>query len=121
MLVVRVGFFVYLAALTVLLLAPDPNAMTGIEQLPGFLEDHLLHLLALLGLTLLAHASRWPLGTGVLVGLLAVYAVAVEVLQVYSPPRDVQLKDLVENVLGVVLGTVLWWAVVRPRMARRQA
>jgi len=114
---IRAAFVAYLLLLTVLLLIPDPNAATGIDELPGLLKDHLMHFLALTGLAVLAHAARWPLRTGVTVGLLVVYAVVVESLQSFTPERDVELCDFVENLLGVAAGTAVYW----PFRARRPA
>ena len=93
----------------------------GFSLQPGPLEEHLTHFSLLAGLTLLAHASRWPIRTSTLVGLLALYAVVTETLQGLNPDRTVELKDYVENLLGVVVGTLLWrWYVAR-RAGRGEA
>ena len=104
--------------LTALLLMPDPAAATGVEELPPPLDEHLTHFLLLAALGFLAFASRWPLGARVLLAALLIYAVAVEVLQTLTPPRAVELKDLVENVLGVTAGGAAWRLVERTRFFR---
>ena len=121
MTLIRIAFVAYLLVLTVLLLAPDPNALTGMPELPGFFQEYLTHFLLLAGLTVLAQASRWPLGSATLLGLLAVYAAATEALQAFSPPRQVDAKDLVENLLGIAAGAAFWWAAVRWRSRGQQA
>jgi uncharacterized membrane protein YccC len=67
---------------------------------------------AFLTLTLVTLFVRWPKRPGWLVMLPAAYALLSEGLQHFFPPRSVQLVDLGENLLGIVLGTGLYWVVV---------
>lgn len=43
--------------------------------------------------------------------VLVVYAVGTEALQAFVPNRVVDIFDVVENVTGLVAGTVIWWIV----------
>lgn len=115
---IRVGFVVYAVLLTLLLLASDPLAAAGIEHVPKSWENHVAHFVLFILLALLAHACRWPISTAALIGLLAVYAVAVEALQGLVPNRYVQISDFVENLLGVATPATVSWLVKRRRQRR---
>ena len=119
MLLVRIGFVVYWAALSLLLLVPDPHEATGLGPMPPPLDEHLTHFFLLSGLAFLAHASRWPLGSRVLIAALLVYAVAIEALQGLVPPRGVEAKDFAENVLGILAGSALWWVTQKTGLLGR--
>jgi VanZ family protein len=115
MLAIRAGFVLYLSILSVLLLIPHPEMVIGGRELPGFFREYLTHFLLFTGLTLLALAARWPVRAGAMLALLAAYAVAMEGLQAFSPPRVVSLGDLIENLLGIAAGTAIWWWLAKRR------
>jgi VanZ family protein len=73
-----------------------------------------------LALTLLVDLCRWAIAPRWFLGLLTAYAIAVELLQAVVPPRTVEALDLVENLLGVAVGTAAYWAATRNR-ARPEA
>jgi VanZ family protein len=109
------AFFAYLALLTALLLSPDPASMMGLKRIPWFPGDDIfMHICALLMLSALLHAIRWPKPLNrTLVVLLLVYGVTTESLQFYVPGRTVQLKDYFDNCLGVALGSGIYWYLHR--------
>jgi len=111
---IRLLFIAYCIGLTVLLLIPDPAATLGIEKVPGPPGGRGIHFLAFLGLGLLAFASRWRLGRGLLIGLLIAYALAAESLQWLVPPRSVELLDYAENLLGLAAAAGCWRLMRRP-------
>ncbi len=72
-----------------------------------------IHLAAFTILTLLVCSARWPKSIGWPVVILLVYAVATESLQALVPPRSVELKDYLENLLGIAIGSGLYWCLRR--------
>jgi hypothetical protein len=115
----RVLCFAYWAALTVLLLVPDPSGVLGVQP-PGLLGGRGIHLAAFAGLGFLAAAARWPVGGRALAAVLLGYAVAAELLQYFVPPRTVQLEDLAENFLGLAIGAAVF-ALGRRWLPRQSA
>ncbi len=71
-------------------------------------------------LGLLVHVSRWPKGPGWTLPVLLAYAVATESLQALVPPRTVQLADYAENVLGIAVGSAVYWTVWRVVLGRKR-
>lgn len=115
---------IYGAVLTVLLLAPSPAHVVGLRHIPEFpWGDVGIHFTAFTLLALLVHTSRWPgqlLGRSVF--LLIGYGIVTESLQWFVPSRAVELKDYVENILGVLVGSGVYWMIHRAiphREARR--
>jgi VanZ family protein len=101
----------YWGLLTVLLLTPYPAAVLGLRKLPTFpWGDIGTHFVAFTILTLVVLGSRWPkrLAWRLVLALLA-YGLAAESLQAFVPPRAVEFLDYVENLLGVGVGTVIYW------------
>lgn len=113
--------FTYWVVLTVLLLAPNPDAVVGLDKASiSFRGDTATHFLAFSVLALLAHGTRWPKRIGwPLVTILAVYGIATESLQAFVPARVVALQDYTENILGVAAGTIVYWLVGRLLRQRR--
>jgi len=104
----------YWLVLTVLLLVPDPARVLHMRRIPVFpWGDIGVHLTGFTILTLLVCAARRPKPIGWPLALLLLYAVATESLQAVVPPRTVELKDYVENILGIALGTGLYWCLWR--------
>jgi len=99
--------------LTLLLLVPDPLALLGLTRFPGPKHGVGVHFTCFTVLTLLVLAARLLRRRGVLLGLLAAYAVIVELLQGLVSPRTVELRDLVENLLGLAAGATLAWTLRR--------
>ena len=48
-----------------------------------------------------------------LIAFLVVYGVTTESLQLLVPCRTARVMDGIENILGIVAGSLLYWAVVR--------
>jgi hypothetical protein len=109
--------------LTLLLLTPDPWRLLGLRRVAHAIPipNRGVHFTLFLGLTLLMHASRWPLRRIPLLLGLAGYAVAAELLQTFVPPRTVELIDALENLAGIALGAFLFrladrrWCSAAPR------
>ena len=104
----------YLALLTLLLLVRNPLAL--IRQVPPLLDAFLTvsavtHLMTFTVLAFLMLASRWPVPGWRLFAYLAAYACATEGLQYFFPPRKMELVDVIQDLLGLALGAVLWSAV----------
>ncbi len=69
------------------------------------------------GLALFGVASRWPISRTTLACLLAGYAVVTEGLQAFIPSRTPERADIVENLLGIAVGFVIyaaWARIQRP-------
>ena len=116
---IRAACCAYWCLLSLLLLHPDPLALFGIERLPGPPGGRGVHFVCFTGLAFLIAASRFPVRRGVLAAVLVGYAVATEASQAFVPNRMVDAFDAAENVLGLVVGTVIWrivWKRVRPWM-----
>jgi VanZ family protein len=94
------------------LFAPGPDVPSAP---PGV--DKLVHatLFAALALT-----GRWAgIGRGVLAGLLPLYAALSELVQdIPVLQRDASVGDWVADVVGILLGLLLWDLVARRRTAR---
>ena len=48
---------------------------------------------------------------------LIIYGVTTESLQLFVPHRTARVMDAVENILGIALGTVVYWMVLRLKKA----
>ena len=101
MLVVRLMCVAYVVLLTVALLVSNPFELLGVSSVPGATLSVAQHFLSFTILALLVHISRFRIRPHVLAGLLIGYAVATESLQWLVPDRTVQLRDYVENLLGL--------------------
>jgi hypothetical protein len=115
--IVRIASGLYLALLTVLLLAPDPAALLGMRRVPGVNGGLGVHFAAFLVLGALVGASRLPARRPWVIVPLAIYAVGIELAQGLVPRRTVQWEDLVENVgglaAGILLGQTALWLIDR--------
>jgi VanZ family protein len=108
----------YWILLTVLLLAPHPEQVVRLRQVPMFpWGDTGIHFTAFAILSVLVHVTIWPRRVRWTLAMLVAYGLATESLQWFVPPRAVELKDYTENLLGVFAGAaaylVLRWAVRR--------
>ena len=108
--ILRFGCAAYWILLTVLLLVPHPLGLLGLTKSPWPLShDRGVHFALFLALTLLADVCRWAIRPRWFFGLLVAYAITVELLQAFVPPRTVEVLDLVENLLGIAVGTGVFW------------
>jgi len=108
---IRLACAIYWLLLTVLLLVPDPLELLGIHQPPGLPGGRGVHFILFTVLAFLVLVSRWPVRPRRIVGLLVAFAVVIEILQHFVPPRTVEVLDLTENLLGVLAGTATWRAL----------
>lgn len=113
----------YWLLLTLLLLARNPLGWFSENDTAVSLYDSVepvAHLVSFTLLTLLALATRWRITRYSLVGLLALYGVATELVQSQIPERSMQLVDLIQDLGGIAIGLgVCWiwrrWAERRPQ------
>jgi hypothetical protein len=111
----------YWLLLTMLLLVPDPLALFGIRRIPGASTGLGPHFLAFAALGVLVLASRLPLQRALLAGLLVGYAAATELLQLLFPPRTPQLRDFLENLLGLAAGATICWVAQKRGFQKQKA
>jgi hypothetical protein len=113
--ITRLATGCYWIILTVLLLVPNPAAMVGLESVPIFPWGKFgIHLGFFAVLGFLANASRWPKRPSwSLIILLAIYGITTESLQLLVPQRTAHFIDGVENILGIAIGTGIYWLVLR--------
>jgi hypothetical protein len=105
----------YWVLLTVLLLVPNPAGLVGLAAVPIFPWGKFgIHLIAFTGLGVLANAIRWPKRPfRLLIAFLVVYGVTTESLQLFVPHRTVRVMDGIENILGISIGTGIYWLALR--------
>ena len=101
----------YWILLTLLLLAPDPAALLGLQRVPslpwGKFGVHLSFFALLSVLVCAVWWSRrrfWPM-----VALLVAYGIATESLQLLVPHRTARVRDGIENLLGIAVGACIYW------------
>jgi VanZ family protein len=111
-LITRLICAVYWLSLTTLLLVPDLKLLFG-GRIPQVGTSVGVHFAAFALLAFFTLASRLPLRHVLLGVLLIGYAAATELLQKLFPPRTTELKDFVENLLGLAVGTAIWWGANR--------
>jgi VanZ family protein len=119
-LITRLACAAYWLCLTTLLLVPDVRSLLGssISLVPTGVG---VHFSAFVLLAFFVLASRLPLRQAPLAGLLIGYAVATELLQTLVPPRTAELKDFIEDVLGLAAGTAIWWVAQQYLLRKRKA
>lgn len=110
---VRIGFLIYGALLTMLLAVPRPWALLGIDRPPGMGGARGVHFVFFAVLAVLFCASRWPMRLPAAIVSLTAYALTVELLQAIVPGRTVEVADLGENLLGLLVGSALCWCTAR--------
>jgi hypothetical protein len=111
----------YWTWLTALLLVPEPARLLGIAKASVPAINRGVHFSSFLMLAMLAWASRWPTGRRRLVLVLVGYAFLTEGLQWFVPLRHVDPLDLMENLAGLLAGTLLWLALTRKAPAKQSA
>ena len=105
---VRFACLVYLALLTLLSLGPGPTVLLGLRRSLEPSGTVGLHFAAFAVLGVLVAASRFSRQRVLLIGLLLVYALGVELLQLLVPSRTLEATDVLENLLGLSAGMVIW-------------
>ncbi len=96
------------AAVTALLLVPNPAALVGLRHAPRPGYALLAHLGSFFLLSILTLASRLPLPWPATLGVLVSYGALVEWLQGFVPRRTVTFTDFVANTVGIVLGAAAY-------------
>jgi len=106
----------YAVILSYLLLSPNPLGdapRPSIERGP--------HTMLFVPLAVLVLAARLPLKTYTVLVILLLYAAGTEIAQALVPNRHADPLDLVENLLGVAIGSAIVWAAARAmRSASRE-
>jgi hypothetical protein len=102
--IARVACLLYVSVLTYLLLTPHVEGVSRFWFLPRGPGDVVVHFITFVGLGAMVAFSRVPLARQWLLALLAAYALSVELLQFLSPPRTVDLRDAIANLLGLGAG-----------------
>ena len=104
----------YWILLTVLLLVPHPDELVGFSA-PIFPWGKFgIHLSFFTVLSVLANFTRWPKRLGwLLIVFMAIYGITTETLQLFVPYRTAQVIDGIENLLGIALGSGIYWMVWR--------
>jgi hypothetical protein len=110
-----VAFLGYWLLLTVLLLVPNPAALVGLHAVPIFPWGKFgIHLGFFTVLGFLANATRWPKRLyWPLIVFLMIYGITTESLQLFVPQRTAQVIDGIENILGIAVGSAIYWLVLR--------
>lgn len=103
----------YWALLSLALLHPDPWSLFGGHRIHVETPDQGVHLAFFVGLALLFQAGRFGLSRAASTALLVGYAVTIESLQYFTPPRSVEVRDYAENLLGLACGALIGAGVVR--------
>jgi hypothetical protein len=112
---VRLACIFYWLFLTVLLLVPNPAALVGLHAVPVFPWGKFgIHLSFFTVLGFLANATRWPKRLSrPLIVFLVVYGITTESLQLFVPHRTARVMGGFEDILGVALGSAIYWLVLR--------
>jgi len=112
MLYLRILSAAYWAFLTVLLLVPNPAALFfNLRPVSSVAGMRGVHFTAFTLLALLVQTARFPVRPRFQWAVLLGYALAVESLQWFVPLRSVELADYTENLLGLAVGALVFWAV----------
>jgi len=106
MFIVRLICIAYWCLLTVLLvrpgtIPPEPSERRG------------EHFLAFALLSLAVNACRLPVRAWLLASLLVSFAIGTEGLQAFVPNRTVDMFDVLENLAGLLVGTLAWRVFLR--------
>jgi hypothetical protein len=113
--VVLLGCLGYWLLLTTLLLVPNPASIFGLHAVPIFPWGKFgIHLTAFTILAVLVHGTRWPKRLcWSLIVFLVVYGIATESLQAFVPHRTSRPMDGLENMLGIAIGSGVYWLLQR--------
>jgi len=112
----------YGSLLTAALLGQNPlgwlHGQPTLVQTYRFTEP-LMHFGCFVMLTLACLLARWAVPRRITLMLLAIYAMATELLQGLVPGRTPEVADLLQNLGGIGVGLVLAWAVSKALPNRR--
>jgi hypothetical protein len=113
--IVLLTFLCYWLFLTVLLLVPNPAALVGLHAVPIFPWGKFgIHLMFFTVLGFLANSTRWPKRPcWQMIVFLVVYGITTESLQFLVPHRSARVMDGMENILGIVAGSAIYWLLLR--------
>ena len=105
----------YWGLLTALLLTPHPASLVGMQSVPIFPWGKFgVHLIAFIGLSVMVHTASWPKRpTWYMLLVLVIYALTTETLQRFVQCRSSRLMDAFENLLGIAIGTGLYYVILR--------
>jgi glycopeptide antibiotics resistance protein len=105
----------YWVLLTAMLLVSNPAGVVGLHAVPIFPWGKFgVHLIAFAILGFLTSATRWPKRPcWSTIVFLVVYGITTETLQLLVPHRTARVMDGIENILGIVVGSVLYWLLLR--------
>jgi len=106
----RFAAALYWAALTVLLLAPNPWALLGFRPVALPHGGQGVHFVMFTMLGLSVFLAGLPMRAWIVAAMLALYGVTIEMLQYFIPLRMVDARDLAENLVGLALGAGLFLA-----------
>ena len=97
----------YWVGLSLLILVPNPWTLLGFVRAPAQAPDLGVHFVAFVVLGFCTVMSRLPIRRRTVFVILTTYAVLIELAQFYFPPRTVELRDFIENLLGLSFGILL--------------
>jgi len=106
----------YWILLTALLLTPHPDRLVGFSAPDLPWGKFGIHTSFFTVLGILANFSRWPKRVNwSLIAFMAIYGIVAETLQLFVPNRHAQVIDGFENVLGIAIGTGIYWLAWRKK------
>ncbi|KAB1186699.1 MULTISPECIES: VanZ family protein [Haloferax] len=116
---VVVGYALVVLVVSVIPTPPGGLSPSGPLGLVGV--DKWVHGIGYAGLSLglgFASQARRPAEIRTVVVVASCYGACIELVQATLPYRSFSLADMGANVVGAVLGGVLWYVVVRPHVGR---
>ena len=108
----KILFLLYTAILTFLLVTRRPHDFVPPLRAQAFL-DAWAHLIAFTILAFLAALARTKKPLWLIAAALVAYGAGTEILQGFTATRTPEWKDLIQDVVGVALGTPLGWGAAR--------
>jgi glycopeptide antibiotics resistance protein len=100
-----------------MLLVPNPAAVIGLQAVPLFPWGKFgIHLSFFTALSILANFCCWPNRLSwSLIAFMAFYGILTESLQLLVSHRTSRVMDGIENLLGIALGSAIYWLAWRLR------
>ena len=112
----------YGSLLTAALLGQNPlrwlQGQPALVQTYHFTEP-LMHFGCFVLLTVACLLARWSAPRRVTLMMLAIYAMATELLQSLVPGRTPEFVDLLQNFSGIGVGLILAWMIMKALPSRR--
>ena len=115
----KILFLLYTAILTFLLVTRRPHDFVPLDG-QAFL-DAWAHLIAFTILAFLAALARTKKPLWLIAAALIAYGAGTEILQGFTATRTPDWKDLIQDVVGVLLGMPLGWGASRVLQLIRDA